>query len=95
MQLADHLHGFRGGAGLAANGERVIGMNQFLESLPKQRVIINDHDPFCFRRIAFRVLICGPRDTHRLRGLGLLQHNRGENQESLDPLLRIRGSLPL
>src|SRR4026207_1909255 len=60
-------------------------MNQVLESFPKQRMIVHDHDPFCFRRIAFRVLICGPHYAHRFPGLGLWQHNRLRESDSLNP----------
>ena len=59
-QFANHIHRFRGVACLAADCKTVVGLNQFLETFSKQRVIIDNDYPFRVRRIAFRILIGRP-----------------------------------
>jgi len=47
-------------ASFAANCKVIfLGVNQFREAFSEQRMIIDNHDSLCVRRIAFWILVSG------------------------------------
>ena len=88
LQPPDHLHRFRRVAGLAADGERAVRMNELFEPFAKQRVIIHDHEPFSPRWIASRIFVGRAREACLCCGSLGCRVVHGKRRSSLDRLIK-------